>query len=310
MTFNLTTAIADDYLLFDGTQTVTLRTLDGDSASAAGVTSSPLSYKQMAMVGGLVAEDQAQTFSLPKATCGGLVPEQNGTITDENSVVWRILSVDNKTLDSRYVCPCVRTHDADSAPFQPADLADNGTASANGLVKLAWTNRNAGDAGTTATVQYSSSAAFTSPTNLSVGTITAAAITYQYDVPTGTLYFRVRHVNAKGNSPWSASISIAVPAALSITSSATPSLAENTSFVVTGTATGGRAPYVFTIVGGADAALLTITDPNVAFIVSPDFEVPGDANADNNYEFTLRVTDADLNTVDQNVSITVTDVGD
>jgi glucose/arabinose dehydrogenase len=51
-------------------------------------------------------------------------------------------------------------------------------------------------------------------------------------------------------------------------------------------------PLQFTISGGSDAALFSITTSGgVSFKAAPDFENPGDANRDNVYELTLTVSD-------------------
>ena len=67
----------------------------------------------------------------------------------------------------------------------------------------------------------------------------------------------------------------------------------------------------FSIEGGADAALFQV-DPTtgvVTFISAPDFEAPGDANGDNDYNIVLRVSDGTL-FQDRNVVVRVTDVGE
>ncbi|MEZ6128589.1 MAG: cadherin domain-containing protein [Planctomycetaceae bacterium] len=67
----------------------------------------------------------------------------------------------------------------------------------------------------------------------------------------------------------------------------------------------------YSIVGGADAALFTV-DPAtgvVSFINAPDFENPGDADGNNNYQITLRISDGSLSQ-DRNVTVRVTNVND
>jgi len=97
-----------------------------------------------------------------------------------------------------------------------------------------------------------------------------------------------------------------------ITSSATPSIAEGTTAVVTVTATGGQTPYTFSISGGADQALFTINSSTgaLAFLVAPDYEAPGDAGANNVYNLTVRVASAGGAYAEQNIAVTVTDVFD
>jgi Cadherin domain/RTX calcium-binding nonapeptide repeat (4 copies) len=71
------------------------------------------------------------------------------------------------------------------------------------------------------------------------------------------------------------------------------------------------APLVYSIVGGADAARFTINSMTGAltFIAAPDFEAPGDADADNVYQVTVQASDGTF-TDTQALSITVTDTGE
>ena len=70
---------------------------------------------------------------------------------------------------------------------------------------------------------------------------------------------------------------------------------------------GGPSPLTYTIIGGADAAKFTIsaTSGVLNYIVAPNFEAPGDANGDNVYEVTVRVSDGELLDT-QAIFITVT----
>jgi len=69
------------------------------------------------------------------------------------------------------------------------------------------------------------------------------------------------------------------------------------------------AGIVYSIVGGADASLFNIGEAGfLSFITSPDFDVAGDANADNVYEIAVEANDG-LATV-ENIQITVTDLND
>ncbi|MDX2209219.1 MAG: PQQ-dependent sugar dehydrogenase [Sphingopyxis sp.] len=64
-------------------------------------------------------------------------------------------------------------------------------------------------------------------------------------------------------------------------------------------------PLTFSITGGADAARFAITPAGVvSFASPPDFDLPGDADGDNVYAITLRVSDGQAS-ADQNVNITV-----
>ena len=71
-------------------------------------------------------------------------------------------------------------------------------------------------------------------------------------------------------------------------------------------------PVTFSIQGGADSALFTI-DANtgfLSFINAPDFENPGDADGDNDYQITLRISDGNGGFQDRNVTIRVFNVNE
>src|SRR5437667_11078965 len=94
-----------------------------------------------------------------------------------------------------------------------------------------------------------------------------------------------------------------------LTSSATPSVAENTTAVVDLTATdadtvGG--PTAFSIVGGADMGLfqLAVDGHHLEFVSAKDFET--DAHT---YHVTVRASDG-ANTTDQPITVTLTDLND
>ncbi|WP_421794813.1 cadherin domain-containing protein [Haliscomenobacter sp.] len=97
--------------------------------------------------------------------------------------------------------------------------------------------------------------------------------------------------------------------------SATIPVAENTTAVTTVTATDPENAYgtpKFSITGGADAAKFSI-DPltgALSFLVAPDFEVPTDANLDNNYLVQVTVTDAGGLTDVQDITVPVTNAND
>ena len=92
-------------------------------------------------------------------------------------------------------------------------------------------------------------------------------------------------------------------------------VAENTTTVTTVTATDADLPaqtLTFSISGGADAARFTIGSSTGAltFAVAPDFETPGDANADNVYDVTVRVSDGAGGSDTQALAVTVTSAND
>lgn len=97
----------------------------------------------------------------------------------------------------------------------------------------------------------------------------------------------------------------------SITSAATANVAENTTDVLTVTATDVDVTDVVTysITGGADAALFEI-DANTGalkFKAAPDFETPLDDGTDNVYDVEVTATDKSSNTTSQAIAVTVTD---
>jgi serralysin len=98
-----------------------------------------------------------------------------------------------------------------------------------------------------------------------------------------------------------------------ITSPATANVAENTTAVMTVTATDADLPpqlVTFTLAGGADESKFAITPGGaLTFISPPDFEAPTDANADNVYVVMVRASDGAMSSV-QTVSVTVTPVND
>jgi VCBS repeat-containing protein len=98
-----------------------------------------------------------------------------------------------------------------------------------------------------------------------------------------------------------------------ITSSATASVPENTTAVMTVTATDpdAGATLTYSIVGGADAAKFTINSSTGAlnFVSAPDYENPTDAGADNVYDVTVQVGDGSL-TNSQAIAVTVTNVNE
>ncbi|MDB5469835.1 MAG: hypothetical protein JWR84_1395 [Caulobacter sp.] len=93
---------------------------------------------------------------------------------------------------------------------------------------------------------------------------------------------------------------------------ATRAIAENLTAVTTNLATDpdGTAP-TWSIVGGADAALFLIDPASGAlrFANAPDFENPGDANADNAYQVTVQASDGTL-TDTQALTVTITNANE
>lgn len=65
-------------------------------------------------------------------------------------------------------------------------------------------------------------------------------------------------------------------------------------------------PVTITLTGGADAAAFTLTGGALAFVSTPDFDRPIDANADNIYELALTASDGKGGTTPLALSVTVT----
>ncbi|MCA9215355.1 MAG: cadherin repeat domain-containing protein [Planctomycetales bacterium] len=99
-------------------------------------------------------------------------------------------------------------------------------------------------------------------------------------------------------------------------STASKSIDENTTAVTDVNASdpegetegGGGLAYSLS---GLDAALFTIdANGNLAFATAPDFEAPGDVGGDNVYDVTVTVTDTGLESVTQDIAVTVTNVNE
>ena len=83
------------------------------------------------------------------------------------------------------------------------------------------------------------------------------------------------------------------------------SVVENTTTVVTLEAPDPDSdPVTFTIVGGADRTLFTLTGAQLAFVAAPDYESPTDVNSDNIYEVTVGVSEGSV--VDDSLALQVT----
>jgi hypothetical protein len=85
---------------------------------------------------------------------------------------------------------------------------------------------------------------------------------------------------------------------------------EGATEVTTVTATGDGAP-VFSLNGGADVALFAVTGAGALTVTARDFETPQDLGAtagNNTYVVVVRATDADNETVDQTLTISIADV--
>jgi glucose/arabinose dehydrogenase len=111
-----------------------------------------------------------------------------------------------------------------------------------------------------------------------------------------------------GGSPAPTPTPTAANTAPGFTSATTASVAENITLAYQATATDAEGnPITFSIAGGADSALFTITAAGaLSFIAAPSFETPKDADANNVYQVQLRASDGSLSST-RDVAITVTD---
>jgi uncharacterized delta-60 repeat protein len=99
-----------------------------------------------------------------------------------------------------------------------------------------------------------------------------------------------------------------------ITSPGNPSTPENSTAVITVTATDAdmpAQPLTYSIAGGADSALFNINSSTgeLTFITAPDYELPKDAGLDNIYNVTVQASDGNL-VGTQDIAITVNAVND
>jgi len=105
-------------------------------------------------------------------------------------------------------------------------------------------------------------------------------------------------------------------AAPTITSPATASVEENQTSAIdvqsSDDVDSEGSGLTYSLTGGADQALFNLDSSSgvVTFAAAPDFEAPGDANNDNDYEIQVTVTDSGGLTDVQDITISVTDVAD
>lgn len=106
-----------------------------------------------------------------------------------------------------------------------------------------------------------------------------------------------------------ATVTDADEVAPTITSSNTASVAENATLSHSLTA---NEAVTWSMVGGADQARFEISGSTLRWLSNgtKNFEAPDDADANNTYIVTVRATDTALNTADQTITVTVTDVSE
>ena len=152
------------------------------------------------------------------------------------------------------------------------------------------------------------------------GALADSAESYMHDqlAPGTSNHYRLRALNEAGPGAWSAVASattMADNAAPTFTSSATASVAENTTAVLTVVATDGDTADSVTgyaLTGGADRSKFALNGSSGAltFTTAPDFENPTDVGTTNAYVVIVQATsgagDRAL-TAEQTITVTVTD---
>ena len=133
---------------------------------------------------------------------------------------------------------------------------------------------------------------------------TVGARTVRYTVTDG--------MGVSSNSADTTVYSALANSAPTITSANSASVAENTTTVMTVTATDSDVPtqtLTYSIVGGNDAARFTIDSSTGAlqFVTAPNYESPNDTGGDRIYNVTVQVSDGNLAST-QAITVTVTDV--
>ena len=164
--------------------------------------------------------------------------------------------------------------------------------------------------------QYKKTSDSDSPENWTEGTTTRLSETIggleegiSYDV-------QIQAKNGEGTSAWSPSGtgSTEANADPEITSPATANVPENTTAVLTVTASDDDDPVTgYSIESGADASLFSIVSSTgvLTFKTAPNFENPQDSGRNNVYGVVVRATSGGVGrvkTVDQTITVTVTDV--
>ncbi len=97
--------IASDYQIIDGGETVTVtqkRASVTTTATVHNATNAPLSRRQLQALGGVALGGNEKSWSLNATEVGAPGSAIGDTIADANSAVWRVLSVEELTLGTRW----------------------------------------------------------------------------------------------------------------------------------------------------------------------------------------------------------------
>ena len=253
--------------------------------------------------------DSAQ-FSIDQST-GDLAfkttPDFEGASADGDDNYEVIVTVSDGT-NSAMQTITVMVTDVNEAPMitaQTFSVTENAAAGTT-VGTVAATDEDAGNNLTFSITAGNTGNAFA--INASSGAITVAGTIDHETTPTYTLTVQV----SDGDLSATAAVTVNVTDVNEppvITSNATVSVAENTTTVLTVTATDADAGTTlnYPISGGADRALFRInrTSGALAFATAPDFEMPADQGSDNEYVVEVTASDGTKSAM-QTITITVT----
>jgi len=110
---------SDDYLIFDGIETVSLiarsragggtgATVEAAAVEVAGAFREELSQRDLLAGEGFLRGQAGMAWNLPGPTLAGKVPKQLDVIEDSDDVRWIVTSVTYHTLVKFYRCVCYR----------------------------------------------------------------------------------------------------------------------------------------------------------------------------------------------------------
>lgn len=128
--------------------------------------------------------------------------------------------------------------------------------------------------------------------------------------------FTVTASDAAGNTSAAQTVTLAIndlnDNAPVFTSGATAIIAEGetaTGYTASATDADAGTTIIYSITGGVDHSLFTLTGGVLSFSAAPDYEAPGDDDSNNDYEVVISASDGAHGTP-QTVTVTVTDVDD
>ena len=293
----LTTQSVDE----NTTSVVTLASTDGDAGSS-------VSYS---IIGG----DDQGLFSLSGANLSFTsAPDfENPTDNDTNNdYIVEVQATDGVNTSNLTITVSV-TDQNDNAPVFSTSTTQSVDENTTSVVTLASTDGDPGssvsysiiggdDQGlfslTGANLSFTSAPDFENPTDNDTNNDYIVEVQATDGANTSNLTITVSVTDQNDNAPLFSTLT-------------TQSVDENTTSVVTLASTDGDAgsSVSYSIIGGDDQGLFSLTGANLSFTSAPDFENPTDNNTDNDYVVQVQATDG-ANTTDLTIKVTVTDVDD